>query len=142
MINRLLSTSLGFIGGVAGGIFGFVVFFWLINHRLYALVIPGACVGLGCGLLARHHSRPRGVVCALAALILGLYTEWRYEWFSVDHRFGYLVAHFLDLRPITQIMIVLGTGLAYYLGQEAGFLAPRREEGTRPGTEPSRERVD
>jgi hypothetical protein len=126
MINRGMSTTLGVIGGIVGGVFGFVLFFWIIKQDFYAMVLPGASIGLGCGLLARHPSTARGVVCAIAALGLGLYTEWRYAPFIGDDRFSYLVTHFYQLRPITLIMIALGAALAYYLGKEAGFLAPRR----------------
>jgi hypothetical protein len=125
MINRVMSTTLGVIGGIVGGVFGFVLFFWIIRQGFYALVLPGASVGLGCGLLARHRSPIRGIACAIAALVLGLYTEWKYMAFVADDGFGYLVTHFYQLRPITLIMIGLGTALAYYLGKDAGFLAPR-----------------
>lgn len=128
MVNRVMSTTLGVIGAIVGGVFGFVLFFWIIRQGFYALVLPGASVGLGCGLLARHRSTARGVACAIAALVLGLYTEWRYETFPVDDRFSYLVTHFYELRPITLVMIGLGTALAYYLGKDAGFLAPRGGE--------------
>jgi hypothetical protein len=125
MIYRVMSTTLGVIGGIVGGVFGFVLFFWIVKQGFYALVLPGASIGLGCGLLARHRSAIRGVACAIAALLLGLYTEWRYETFPVDDRFSYLVTHFYDLPPLTLVMIGLGTALAYYLGRDAGFLAPR-----------------
>jgi len=75
MVNRVMSTTLGVIGGIVGGIFGFVLFQWILSQGLYALVIPGASIGLGCSLLARHQSTPRGVVCAVAAVALGLYTD-------------------------------------------------------------------
>jgi hypothetical protein len=128
MVNRLISTVLGVIGGIAGGIFGFVLFFWIASQRLYALVLPGAAIGLGCGLLARHRSVFRGFACAIAALGLGLYTEWRFEPFVIDSRFRYLLIHFYELKPITLIMIGLGAALAYYLGKDAGFLAPRNDQ--------------
>jgi hypothetical protein len=126
MVNRVLSTTLGVVGGIVGGVFGYVLFFWIVKQGFYALVLPGASVGLGCGLLARHRSVIRGVACALAALALGLYTEWKFAPFVVDNRFGYMALHFYDLRPITLIMIGLGAALAYYLGRDAGFLAPKR----------------
>jgi hypothetical protein len=128
MINRVMSTTLGIIGGIVGGVFGFVLFFWIIKQGFYAMVLPGASIGLGCGLLARHPSTLRGVACAIAALCLGLYTEWRYMPFIGDDQFSFLVMHFYQLRPITLIMIALGTALSYYLGKDAGFLAPRRDE--------------
>ena len=40
------------------------------------LMIPGAFLGLGCSLLARHPSIVRGVFCGIAALGLSLFTEW------------------------------------------------------------------
>src|SRR4051794_4161849 len=110
MVNRLMSTMLGVIGGIVGGIFGFVLFGWLIRQGFYAMVIPGASLGLGCSVLARHPSTPRGVVCAFAALILGLYTEWSFYSLPANDHFAYLVTHFYQLRTITLIMIALGTG--------------------------------
>lgn len=127
MFNRVLSTTLGVIGGVVGGVFGYVLFFWIARQGFYALVIPGASIGLGCSLMARHRSTLRGVACAAAALALGLYTEWKFsDPFIADDRFSYFVTHFYKLLPITLIMIALGAALAYYLGKDAGFLAPRQ----------------
>src|SRR2546423_14959482 len=100
MINRVMSTTLGVIGGIVGGVFGYVLFFWIIRQGFYALVLPGASIGLGCGLLARHRSVPRGIACALAALGLGLYTEWKFAPFVTDVRFSYLATHFYALRPL------------------------------------------
>jgi hypothetical protein len=132
MVNRMISTTLGVIGGVVGGVSGFALFFWIANQGLYALVLPGAAIGLGCGLLARHPSVPRGIACAVAAIGLGLYTEWKFRPFVVDDRFPYLVTHFYALQPITLIMIGLGAALAYYLGKDAGFLAPRNGKVSAP----------
>ena len=71
MVNRVLSTTLGVIGGIVGGITGYVLFFWILKQNFYAMVLPAASVGLGCGLLARHRSIPRGIACAIAGLWLG-----------------------------------------------------------------------
>jgi hypothetical protein len=125
MVNRFVSTTLGVIGGIVGGITGYVLFFWIIKQGFYALVLPGASVGLGCGLLARHRSVPRGIVCAVAGLVLGLYTEWAYLPFVANTSFPYLAFHFYDLKWLTQFMIGLGAALSYYLGRDAGFLAPK-----------------
>jgi hypothetical protein len=119
-----MSTALGVIGGIVGGIAGYYLFFWILKQGFYAMVLPSASVGLGCGLLARHRSIPRGIVCALAGLVLGLYTEWEYAPFLADKSFGYLAGHFYNLRPLTQIMIGLGAALSYYLGKDGGFRAP------------------
>jgi hypothetical protein len=126
MVNRLISTALGVIGGIMGGIFGSVLFFWIARQEVYAWVLPGAAVGLGCGLLARHKSVLRGFACAIAALALGLYTERMLEPL-VDDRFRYLVMHLYEKKPIALILIGLGAALAFYLGMQAGFLAPRSD---------------
>ena len=132
MLMRLISTTLGVIGAVVGGYAGYKLFFWIANQGLYALVLPGAAIGMGCGLLARHPSVARGIACAVAALGLGLYTEWKFAPFDADDRFAFLILHFYKLKPITQIMIGLGAALAYYLGKDAGFLAPRKGKLSAP----------
>jgi hypothetical protein len=132
MGERIISTTLGVIGAVVGGIAGYYLFFWIANQGFYALVLPGAAVGMGCGFLARHASVPRGIACAIAALGLGLYTEWKFEPFVDDSRLAYLLLNFYKLKPITLIMIVLGAALSYYLGKDAGFLAPRKGKLSAP----------
>jgi hypothetical protein len=87
---------------------------------------------MGCGLLARHQSIARGIACAIGALGLGLYTEWKFKPFVANDQFPYLVTHFYDLQKITLIMIGLGAALAYYLGKDAGFLAPRDRKRSAP----------
>ncbi len=124
MPNRVVSTILGLIGGVVGGVVGYFAFFWIARQGFYGLMIPGALIGLGCGLLARHHSLARGVVCGLAAVALGLYTEWKFAPFRADQSFGYLLAHIPELKPITLIMIVVGGLLAFWLGKDASFAGP------------------
>src|SRR6266446_8339559 len=103
MSNKIVSTLLGLIGAVAGGAFGYVVFDWIWGQGFYALIVPGAFVGIGCGLLARHRSAARGVICALMGLMLGFYAEWRHRPFIVNENFGYLVTHFYELTGITQV---------------------------------------
>ena len=41
----------GLAGAALGGIVGYLVFGWLARQGLYALVLPGASLGLGCALL-------------------------------------------------------------------------------------------
>ena len=61
-------------------------FQWIYDHGFYGMMIPGALLGLGCGLLAQHASQIRGVLCALAGLGLGLFTEWRFRPFMADEQ--------------------------------------------------------
>src|SRR5947199_207594 len=79
--TRIISNVLGLIGAAAGGVFGHLLFWWIVRQGFYALILPGGMLGLGCGLLARHPSRARGVVCGVAGLALGLFTDWTFEKF-------------------------------------------------------------
>jgi hypothetical protein len=119
MSRHVVSTFLGLIGAVIGGLLGYGAFLWIISQGLYALVLPGALLGLGCGLLARHESRLRGIVCGVAALALGLYSEWHEFPFAADSSFPYFLAHLHHLKPITDLMIALGAFFGYWWGKEA-----------------------
>lgn len=120
---KLIDHGLGFVGAVFGAVAGYFLFFWIIDQGFYAMMIPGAFVGMGAGLLAQHPSRNRGAVCAVGGLILGCYTEWSYAPFNADKSLGYFVAHLHHLRPITLLMIAAGAIIAYMLGKDAGFIS-------------------
>jgi hypothetical protein len=121
-MNRLLiSNLLGLIGAAVGGVLGFYTFGWLEGHGFYGLAIPGAFVGLGCGLLAQHRSTPRGIACAVAALLLSLFAEWKYHPFLADDSFSYMLRHVNELSPVTLLMMAIGTAIAFWVGQDAGL---------------------
>lgn len=115
------STAQGLVGALVGGSLGFLAFRWAYSQGFYAMILPGALLGLGCGLLAQHRSIPRGIVCGVAALFLGLYTEWQYYPFEADDSFLYMLTHVYRLRPLTLGMIGLGTAFAFWFGKDAGF---------------------
>jgi hypothetical protein len=121
MKRHLISNILGLIGAVGGGVLGFYTFGWLEDHGFYGLAIPGAFLGVGCGLLAQHRSRLRGLACAIGALGLSLYTEWHYHYFLQDSSFSFMLTHLQDKGPVTLLMIAIGTIVAYWVGQDAGF---------------------
>jgi hypothetical protein len=118
MLGIIVSHLLGLVGAVLGAFLGFLIFQWLVSQGFYGLMIPGAMLGLGCSLLAQHRSLARGVVCGLAALLLGLYIEWRFWPFKADSGFKYMVVHFYDLKPITQLMIALGGVFSFWMGKD------------------------
>jgi len=119
--ERIVNTSLAAVGGVVGGFVGYHVFFWILRQGFYGMMIPGALLGLGCGLLARHPSQLRGLACGLAGLALGIYTEWRYAPFAKDESLTFLLAHLHEKAPIKLLMIALGGVFAYWLGKDSGF---------------------
>jgi len=128
--DRVLSHLLGAAGAAAGGAAGYWLFFWITRQGLYALVLPGAGLGAGCGLLARHTSVPRGVVCGLAALLLGFYAEWKWAPFVADGSLAYFAGHLGALKPITLVMIALGGLSGYWFGKDAGLTTGLRRDRT------------
>ena len=141
MRRRLISNLLGLVGAIIGGVVGFYTFRWLVGHGFYGLAIPGAFLGLGCGLLAQHSSIPRGIVCGVAALILSLYTEWTFQTFVADDSFTYMVTHIMEKDTVTKIMIALGTIIAYWVGKDAGFRSLTQARGPAPAV-PKQEPVE
>ena len=123
---RIVSNMLGVVGAAVGGYVGYWLFFWIRRQDFYAMAVPGALLGLGCGLLARHSSKARGMVCGAAGVALGLYTEWKHAPFQADDSFLYLLSHPQLLRPLTIAMIGLGAFLAYWLGKDGGYGDPAR----------------
>ena len=96
-----------------GGTIGYFIFGWLFQQGLYALLIPPTLLGYGAGFLARQRSVPLGGVCAVLGLGLGLFTEWKFSPFIANDKLSYFLAHVHELRPMTLIMLLIGTVLAY-----------------------------
>jgi hypothetical protein len=133
MTRSLISNLLGLVGAAVGGVLGFYTFGWLEDHGYYGLAIPGAFVGLGCGLLAQHRSLARGIVCGIAGLFAGLFTEWWFhDRFLVDNSFWYMVRHLNHKSPVTLLMLGIGTVIAFWVGQDAGFRLLPWGRSTRP----------
>ncbi len=119
--RKITSNFLGLLGAIGGGVLGYYTFQWIVHQGFYGLMIPGALLGLGCGMLSHHPSPLRGVACAAAAIMLALYAEWTAFPFKADPSFGFLVMHAHELKPITQLMIVLGAVFAYWFGKDSGL---------------------
>ncbi len=119
MSGTAISNLLGLVGAAIGGLVGVLAFEWILRQDFYAMILPGAMLGFGAELLARHRSRARGIACALAALILGIFAEWRAFPWAVDTSLGYFLGHLQELRPITWLMIAVGTFLAYRWGGDS-----------------------
>jgi len=130
-----LSHALGLIGAAIGGVVGFFAFRWILSQGLYALILPGALLGAGCGALARHPSRMRGVVCGLAGLVLGIDCEWKFFPFVADESYGYFLAHLHQLKPISMLMILAGAYMAYWMGRGSMVVGPAKVPAARGGIE-------
>src|SRR5436309_3555353 len=106
----------GLVGGLLGGIAGYFVFGWLLRYGLWAPVIPGAFTGLACGLLSRTDSKPRGILCAVEALVAGVVSEWMLlsPPFETDGSLTDYVAKLPKLPPPTLLMLALGVFLGFW----------------------------
>jgi hypothetical protein len=113
--NHIRTIALGLLGAIAGGCLGYLVFFWIAQQGFYALALPPALLGLAAGLCARRRSRILAVICGVAGLVLGLFTEWRFAPFVADASLLYFIAHIYSLRPLTLFMVALGAILSYRL---------------------------
>jgi hypothetical protein len=119
--RQITSNLLAFIGAAVGGVLGYYIFLWLIQKGFYGLMIPGALLGLGCSLPSNHRSHVRGALCGVAGLVLGLYSEWHFEWFQPDESFAYLATHIHQKGPVTLLMLAAGAFFAYWLGKDPGL---------------------
>jgi hypothetical protein len=111
----LRPIALGLIGAAAGGFLGYFAFFWIARQGLYALLVPPALMGLVAGLCAWDRSSILAIICGIAGLALGLFTEWRFAPFIADSSLGYFITHVHQLRPLTLIMLAVGPVLSYRL---------------------------
>ena len=127
--QQILDIPLAFLGALAGGLLGYYTFQWLYNHGFYGMMIPGALIGLGSGLLTQAPSQARGFGCAAAALGQGVLMEWKFFPFIASSRFRYFVRHLLEVNSVHLAMIAAGAFFAYWLAKDAGF----RGRSTRHG---------
>ena len=112
---RIQPVALGLLGAAVGGALGYFVFFWIARQGFYALILPPGLLGFTAGFFARHRSTPLALICAVAGLALGLFTEWRFAPFVADRCLLYFVTHVHALKPITLLMLALGVFLSYKL---------------------------
>lgn len=113
---RISALLRGLAGGVFAGIIGFMIFSWILGQGFYALIVPGAAVGFGFGTAARGRCTVYGIVSAIIGLGVSLYTEWSFFPFKADPGFGYFIAHAHQLKPVSLLMIAVGTASAYWFG--------------------------
>jgi hypothetical protein len=130
-MNNVVGLTLrGLAGAVVGGIVGYVASVWLARQGLYALVLPGAMLGLGCAVLLQRSSNLAGILCGIAALPLGLLCEWRIKPFIADSSLAYFVTHLHQLTTVTWIMVVIGAVFAFWLGKGSDAYYSQRRNGS------------
>ena len=102
------------VGAVVGGAIGYFGFMWLGSQGFYAMVLPGGMIGIGAGL-GKSKSIVPAILCAIAAIALGLFADWKFEPFVDDGSFGYYLRHITDLSAVTLIMIAVGVVIAFWI---------------------------
>lgn len=107
-------TLLGLGGALVGGVLGYFAFGWLLGQGFYGLILPGGLLGLGAGV-ARPRSILLAVVCGLAAVALGLFTQWRFALFAKDESLRFFLLHLHHLKPVTLLMIGVGGGIGFWV---------------------------
>ena len=115
MNEKTKNLLAGLLGAAAGGVLGYFVFFWALRQGFYALMVPGGLIGLGGGLLVKDRSVIRAILCGVFGAGLGLFSEWRHFPFSADPSLGYFLTHLHQLRPLTLLMLAVGTAFAAWL---------------------------
>ena len=111
---RMKNTILLFVGAVLGGVIGYYGFAWFLKYGYYAMVLPGGLIGIGAGI-GKSKSIWPAILCGLAAIALGLFTEWHFSPFKVDDSLGYFLGHIFDLQLPTLLMIAAGAVVGFWV---------------------------
>lgn len=106
---------LGIVAAAVGGLVGFFAFEWIHGQGFYALILPPCFLGLAGGYGIRARSQPFAIICGIAGLVLGLYTEWRFRPFVADASFQYFITHLHNLKPLTIGLLAIGAVISYRL---------------------------
>ena len=117
---RTQPMALALLAAVVGGCAGYFAFFWIVKQGFYGIMLPPACVGLAAGYCTPRRSQPLAIACAIGGLVLGLFTEWRFAPFIVDNSLSYFIMHVHKLKPITQLMLVVGSLASYFTALGTG----------------------
>lgn len=113
---QLRYLAMGAAGSIVGACLGYYLLQILAQQGFYAIVLPGALTGLGCGYLSRHKSIQLGILCAIVGAIAGILSEWKIAPFIKDDGLGYFLLHLHQVRPFSLFLIVVGSLMAFWFG--------------------------
>jgi hypothetical protein len=107
----------GIVGALLGAAVGYVAFFTLLNRAgLYAMVLPGALIGIGRVMGSKTKSIPLGIVCGVAAVVLSLYLEWRVTPLPEGATFIEFLQRLPDRPFRSQASLIAGPLMALWFG--------------------------
>ena len=98
--NQIIGITRGLVGAAIGGAVGYFAFGWILNYRLYAMILPGAALGFGFATLAGERNTVNGIISAVLATGLALFTEWKHFPFDADESLGFFLRHIHKLTPV------------------------------------------
>ena len=118
MARSAIGAVVSILGGAVGAAVGVLVFRWIASKGYYAMILPGASLGLGVHLTALDRSKIRGVLAALAALALGLATEAYLFPKGADRSWAGFFNDLLRPGQVEALMIAAGGLFGYWWGKE------------------------
>ena len=116
--NLAAKIPLGIAGAIAGGVVGFFLFKTLHSMGFYALVLPGAFTGLGCGFAAKSRSIIFSFIALVVGLIVAVLAEWHTNWFVEDESLLFFIKNIHESRGgMALISTLLSGAAAFWLGR-------------------------
>lgn len=112
--NQIIELARGLAGAAIGGAVGYYAFAWILGYGLYAMILPGAALGYGFSLCTQQRSMLNGIICAVLAVGLGLFAEWKHFRFKDEKTVLDFLTQLHHRTPVTLIMIAVGALLAYW----------------------------
>lgn len=117
MQTAWLGYARGVAGAFAGGVAGYFAFTLLLRQGFYALALPGALLGFGCGLASRIDSVALAALCGIAGILLAIWIEWHFFPFADDKSLSHFFGNLHRLTGLTQLMIVLSGVFGFWFGK-------------------------
>jgi hypothetical protein len=117
MPSQAAILARGLVGAVVGGLLGYILFRVLISQRMYGLMLPGVGLGIGAALMARQRSHTLGILCGIAAVVVGLVAEWSVFPFLPDDSLFNFMTHLHQLSSMTWLFVGFGGACAWWFGQ-------------------------
>lgn len=125
MARTAIGWILSLAGAAVGAVVGYFLFRWALGQGYYAMVLPGACLGLGAHLAAPTRSTPRGVVLGIAALLFGVFVDCRTNINPPFDDLRYYFTHLAEYNQLSLLMIVVGGIVGFWWGRDKSPWAGR-----------------